>query len=364
MASSRNGGPPLRRRRVHRCAARSAGARSRCWWSARSCSSSTASTCTSSARSLPAVARGLGGKPVDMTAVFTWQQIGMAVGAFTMPPLADRIGRRPVLAICLLRVRRAVARRRLSSTTLTAADRAARVSGHFPRRSLPDRAGAAVGDDAAAACARRSWPSRWCSCRAATSPAAAWPRGCSTFTAGRSASGWPASCRSLALPLMLLVPESLAFRVSRDPRRSAHRADRSAGSIRRSCFTGCERFHLRPGSATTGRTSGPSAILSRRYRLQTVILWCDLLPLARQHRAAVELAADLFPGARRRADPAVRQVPDDRLHRRRHRHAVDGLVHGAGEPLLADLRVLPARRGGDRRARLAAVRHRRCSSAR
>src|SRR6478609_5763585 len=50
----------------------------------------------------PAVARGLGGKPVDMTAVFTWQQIGMAVGAFTMPPLADKIGRRPMLLACLL----------------------------------------------------------------------------------------------------------------------------------------------------------------------------------------------------------------------------------------------------------------------
>ena len=50
----------------------------------------------------PAVARGLGGKPVDMTMVFTWQQIGLAFGAFTMPPLADKIGRKPMLVACLL----------------------------------------------------------------------------------------------------------------------------------------------------------------------------------------------------------------------------------------------------------------------
>ena len=49
----------------------------------------------------PAVAHGLGGKPADMTPVFTWQQIGLAAGAFLMPPLADRFGRRPTLAICL-----------------------------------------------------------------------------------------------------------------------------------------------------------------------------------------------------------------------------------------------------------------------
>src|SRR6478735_8188430 len=51
---------------------------------------------------LPAVAAGLGVTPKGMTGVVTWQQVGMAVGAFVMPPLADRIGRKPVLALCLV----------------------------------------------------------------------------------------------------------------------------------------------------------------------------------------------------------------------------------------------------------------------
>ena len=50
---------------------------------------------------LPAVAEGLGVEPKGMTGVVFWQQVGMFVGAFAMPPLADRIGRKPVLALCL-----------------------------------------------------------------------------------------------------------------------------------------------------------------------------------------------------------------------------------------------------------------------
>src|SRR5688500_161538 len=51
---------------------------------------------------LPAIAAGLDAAPADMDVVIFWTYVGMAVGAFTMPPLADRIGRRPVLAICAL----------------------------------------------------------------------------------------------------------------------------------------------------------------------------------------------------------------------------------------------------------------------
>src|SRR5690606_27872793 len=51
---------------------------------------------------LPAIADGLGVEPAAMTGVVFWQQVGMFAGAIVMPPLADRIGRRPVLGLGLL----------------------------------------------------------------------------------------------------------------------------------------------------------------------------------------------------------------------------------------------------------------------
>jgi AAHS family 4-hydroxybenzoate transporter-like MFS transporter len=48
----------------------------------------------------PAIARGLGEQPAAMTLVFFLQQIGLAIGAFVAPPLADRFGRRRMLVLC------------------------------------------------------------------------------------------------------------------------------------------------------------------------------------------------------------------------------------------------------------------------
>lgn len=48
----------------------------------------------------PAIARGLGEEPAAMTLVVFLQQIGLAIGAFVAPPLADRYGRRRVLILC------------------------------------------------------------------------------------------------------------------------------------------------------------------------------------------------------------------------------------------------------------------------
>lgn len=217
----------------------------------------------------PAVARGLGGKPVDMTMVFTWQQIGLAAGAFTMPPLADKIGRKPMLVACLLgfgllslagafaaslvqlAVLRGLAGIFLAGAfpiglTLLSEMTPARMRSPFMSISLVFLSGGNI----------------------ASGAVAAWLLDLYGWQVGF----WLAGILPLvALPLMWLVPESLAFRVSRDPvdpniARIIRKVDREI------VFTGFERFHYGP-KQPVGAKTGPSAILSRRYRLQTVILW-------------------------------------------------------------------------------------------
>jgi AAHS family 4-hydroxybenzoate transporter-like MFS transporter len=51
---------------------------------------------------LPALAEGLGVEPATMTIVFVMQQFGLLVGNFLVGPVADRIGRRVTLLLCLL----------------------------------------------------------------------------------------------------------------------------------------------------------------------------------------------------------------------------------------------------------------------
>jgi AAHS family 4-hydroxybenzoate transporter-like MFS transporter len=216
----------------------------------------------------PAVARGLGGKPVDMTAVFTWQQIGMAAGAFTMPPLADKIGRRPMLAACLLGFG-LLSFAASFSATLTQLTVLRGLSGIFLAGAFP----------IAMALLSEMTPQRM---RApfiaislvflsggniASGGVAAWLLDLYGWQVGF----WLAGVLPLAaLPLMLLVPESLAFRVSRDAvdpniARTVRKMDKEI------VFSGFERFHY--GPEVSEERAGPTAILSRRYRLQTVILW-------------------------------------------------------------------------------------------
>lgn len=216
----------------------------------------------------PAVARGLGGKPVDMTAVFTWQQIGMAVGAFTMPPLADRVGRKPLLVLCLigfglLSLVAAFSTSLLQLTVLRG------LAGVFLAGAFP------IG----LALLSEMTPQRMRSPfiaislvflsggNIASGAVAAWLLDLYGWQVGF----WLAGILPLlALPLMPLVPESLAFRVSRDPvdpaiARTIRKVDREI------IFSGFEQFQYGPDR--TDAKAGPTAILSRRYRLQTVILW-------------------------------------------------------------------------------------------
>ena len=50
----------------------------------------------------PAIAEGFGEPAKAMTPVLTYQQIGLALGAFAMSPMADRVGRRFMLIIACI----------------------------------------------------------------------------------------------------------------------------------------------------------------------------------------------------------------------------------------------------------------------
>lgn len=50
----------------------------------------------------PAIAAGFGKRPEDMEFVFTAHQVGLAIGAFVVPLLADRVGPRRTLILCAI----------------------------------------------------------------------------------------------------------------------------------------------------------------------------------------------------------------------------------------------------------------------
>lgn len=54
------------------------------------------------AQLLPAIAQEYGVTSATLTKAFAAQTLGQAIGAFTLSPLADRLGRKPVLMACLL----------------------------------------------------------------------------------------------------------------------------------------------------------------------------------------------------------------------------------------------------------------------
>jgi AAHS family 4-hydroxybenzoate transporter-like MFS transporter len=219
---------------------------------------------------LPAIADGLGVEPAGMTGVVFWQQVGMAVGAFIMPPLADRIGRKPVLALCMI-VFGVLTLWAAWSTTATMMTWLRGISGIFFSAMLP--VALALLSEMTPRRRRASFMAIALVCfsgaNIASGAMTAWLLDIYGWQIGFWLGG---ALPFLALPLLLIIPESLPFRVTRnpaDPRIGAviRRIDPAAG------IAGGETFHLGERAKPT-ETNGPLALFSLQYRLKTAILWC------------------------------------------------------------------------------------------
>ncbi len=216
---------------------------------------------------LPSIARGLGAEPADMDTVIFWTYVGMAVGAFLMPPLADKIGRKAVLAICAAGFG-VLSIAAVWSQTVTQMAVLRGLSGIFFSAMLP------VG----LALLSEMTPRRW---RAGFMAMAL-----VLFSAGNAASGvialihktygwqigfWVGGVLGfVALPLLLLIPESLAFRVRRNPVDA--KIPVTVSAFDPAAIQGGEAFHF-GADKPVGQKLGPFALLQQRYLLQTILLW-------------------------------------------------------------------------------------------
>jgi len=218
----------------------------------------------------PAIAKDFGETPAAMTPLFVYQQIGLAIGAFGIAPLADRFGRRTMLIVsCLLFGAITLASIHAQSLTQLAILRG--VAGVFMSAGLP-MAMALISEITpkrrrstlvAVALAGYSTGS------AASGAVAAWLLDDYGWQSGFWIGGLvPLICVPL---LVLFMPESLKFRAERDPsdRRIAQTIRKLDPSVQ---LQGDELFVLDTGQAT-GRKAKLSDVFSEGRLWMTTIIW-------------------------------------------------------------------------------------------
>jgi len=223
----------------------------------------------------PAIAQDFGQPAEAMTRVFVYQQIGLAIGAFTVSPLADRFGRRTMLVISCLAFG-LITLASIAAQSLTQLALMRGVAGIFMSAGLP-MAMAMISEITPKH--RRSTfvaiaLAGYSSGSAASGAVAAWLIDLYGWESGFWIGGLvPLLCVPL---LLLFVPESLKLRAERNP------SDPSiARTIRRldpaTQLNGDELFVLARGE-TQARKAKLSDIFQDGRARMTILLWaaCSL----------------------------------------------------------------------------------------
>jgi len=219
---------------------------------------------------LPAIAGGFGVEPKAMTSVLVYQQIGLAIGAFTISPLADRFGRRTMLIFACATFG-TITLASVYAQTLTQLAIMRGIAGVFMSAGLP----------MAMALISELTPKRRRSTLVAVALAG--------FSTGSAASGavaawllddygWQSGfviggiVPLICLPLLILfVPESLKLRAERNPNdpgiaRTVRRLDPTIQ------LRGDETFVIESGGAR-GRKAKLSDVFSEGRLTMTCIIW-------------------------------------------------------------------------------------------